>query len=151
MKQTRSNALKRWAVGSLVACLALGATGGSSFAGKGGGKSRGGNSGNSSLSVAMVHDVNGDGGPNWGDTITFDVSTTDTTQPNVSLSCKQEGVVVYGAVAGFYEGYPWPWTQEMALASTAWSGGAADCTAVLQKYSGTKVIDLATITFTAAA
>jgi hypothetical protein len=98
-----------------------------------------------------VNDANNDFAPNWNDTITFAISTTDTDKPMVSLSCKQSGVVVYGTVAGFYAEYAWPWTTHMHLASTNWAGGAADCTAVLQKYSGTKVINLATINFTARA
>ena len=126
------------------------------FAGKGGkGKGNGGggkpDSGSSSLSVVMVTDVNADGHANWGDQITFDVSTTATTQPNVNLTCTQNGVVVYGAVTGFYDGYPWPWTQTMTLSSSAWSHGEADCTAILSYYKRTKVINLTSINFTAGA
>ena len=54
----------------------------------------------------MVTDVNGNGSPNWGDTVTFDVSTTATTEPYVDLVCSQNGVVVYGATAGFFASYP---------------------------------------------
>lgn len=152
MEQTRSHTARRIVVGTLVACLALGAMGTSSFAGKGGGggKPRPSSS-SSSLKVVMVKDVNLDGAPNWGDTITFDISTTATSQPNVSLQCSQGGVVVYGATAGFYDAYPWPWTQQMSLSSTAWASGAANCVAVLQQYSGTRVIDLTSIAFTAGA
>jgi hypothetical protein len=138
---------RRVRVGALVACLAFGAMSGPSFAAKGSGGKPGGSTSSSSLRVVMVDDANGDGNPDWGDVITFDISTTDTTQPNVSLKCSQAGTVVYGAVAGFYPGYPWPWTQQMSLSSTAWSGGSADCTAVLQKYSGAKVINLTSISF----
>jgi hypothetical protein len=162
LKQTHPKTARRIAVGALVACLALGARGDASFAGKGGGGKGGGGgdkgggkpgggSSSSSLSVVMVEDGNQDGSPNWGDVITFDISTTDTSEPNVSLTCTQDGVVVYGAVSGYYAGYPWPWTQEMSLASGAWDGGSANCTAVLQTYSRTKVIDLASISFTAGA
>lgn len=126
------------------------------FAGKGGkGKGNGGggkpDSGSSSLTMMMVSDPNGDGHANWGDQITFDVSTTATTQPNVNLTCTQNGVVVYGAVTGYYDGYPWPWTQVMTLSSSAWSEGAANCTAVLSYYKRTKVINLTSINFTAGA
>ena len=155
MKHDRGTSRRRHvAVAALVGCLAFGAMGGSTFAGKpsggGGGKPRP-TSTTSSLKVVMVDDVNLDGAPNWGDTITFAISTTATTQPNVSLTCSQGGVVVYGASAGFYEGYPWPWTVNMKLASNAWAGGAANCVAVLQQYSGSRVIDLASIAFTAGA
>jgi hypothetical protein len=79
----------------------------------------------------MVVDQNGNGLPNWGDTITFNVSTTATTQPYVEVTCSQNGAVVYSAWAGFYDSYPWPGSQLMPLYSPSWTGGAADCTAVL--------------------
>ena len=119
----------------------------------GGGKHGGGGTsgGSSSLSVVMVADANQNGLPNWGDTIRFNVSTTATTEPHVNLTCSQNGVVVYGAATGYYASYPWPWTQNMSLGSTSWTGGAANCTAVLSAYSGTSVTTLATLTFSVAA
>lgn len=45
--------------------------------------------------------------------MTFDVSTSDTTEPDVDLVCSQSGSVVYSATTGFYPSYPWPWTQTM--------------------------------------
>ena len=86
---------------------------------------------------------------NWGDQITWKISTTATTEPNVSVTCKQNGVVVYGAVAGFYASYPWPWTQIMTLSSQAWTGGAASCVAELYYFSGTSKVGLGSIGFTA--
>jgi hypothetical protein len=68
---------------------------------------------------------------NYGDTITFDVSTTQTQYPTVNVKCYQNGTLVFGASAGFYPTYPWPWAQVMTLSSSAWTGGAASCTAVL--------------------
>ncbi len=120
----------------------------------GGGRHGGGGSGTTgggSLSLVMVTDLNGNGTPNWGDTVTFNVSTTATTQPNVSLTCSQNGKVVYGAVSGFYVGYPWPWTRYMTLSSTNWSGGAASCVAQLYYISGTSTVNLASTSFTAGA
>jgi hypothetical protein len=35
----------------------------------------------------------------------------------------------------------------MTLSSQSWAGGAADCTATLQSYSGTSVTTLATLAF----
>ena len=126
------------------------------LAGKGGGHGHGGGGGattggSGSLSVVMVSDKNANGLPNWGDTIRFNVSTTSTTEPHVNLSCSQNGVVVYGASTGYYASYPWPWTQNMTLSSTNWSGGAAACTAVLQSYSGTSVTTLGTLSFSVSA
>ena len=86
-----------------------------------------------------------DGLPHYGQQVTFNVSTTATTEPHVSLDCYQGGTLVYGAVAGFFDGYPWPWTQIMPLSSPAWTGGAADCTAKLYYFSGTKTVTLSTM------
>jgi hypothetical protein len=101
--------------------------------GGGGGKHGGGGTtgGSSSLAVVMVNDLNGNGAPNYGDTITFNVSTTATTQPYVEVTCSQNGTVVYSAWAGFYAGYLWPGQQLMPLSSPSWTGGAASCTATL--------------------
>jgi hypothetical protein len=117
----------------------------------GGGGTTGGTTGSGTLTLVMVSDTNANGLPNWGDTIRFSVSTTATTEPHVNLSCSQGGVVVYGAATGYYASYPWPWTQDMTLASTNWSGGAAACTATLQSYSGTSVTTLGTLNFSVAA
>ena len=97
----------------------------------------------------MYTDINGNGLPNRGDTVTFDVSTTATTEPHVNLTCSQNGVIVYGATTGYYPSYLWPWTQFMTLSSAAWQSGAADCTAVLYYFSGRKTPVLASISFTA--
>jgi hypothetical protein len=110
----------------------------------GGGKP---SSGGGTLSLKMVTDVNSDGLPNWNDTVTFDVSTTATTEPHVSVTCSQNGTVVYGATTGFYASYPWPWTNNMNLASSSWTGGGADCTAKLYYFSGKKMPTLATVNF----
>ena len=116
--------------------------------GGGGGKPSGGSS--SSVAYQLVNDVNGDGAPNAGDTVTFNVSTTATTEPHVSLACSQGGAVVFTAQTGYYSTYPWPWTQTMTLWSQAWPGGAATCTAKLYYFSGTKTPTLATQTFSVA-
>ncbi len=133
----------------LVVPAAFAAKGAGGGHGKPGGGGTGGGGG--TLSLKMVTDANGDGLPNWGDQVTFNVATTATTEPNVSLTCSQNGVVVYGAVTGFYASYPWPWTQTMTLSSTAWSGGAASCVAKLYYFSGTSTVDLGSMGFTAGA
>ena len=101
------------------------------LAGKGGKPGGHGTTGGGSLALVMVADANLNGLPNWGDTVSFNVSTTATTQPHVSLQCFQSGVLVYTTQTGYYAGYAWPWTQNMSLWSYAWTGGAADCTAYL--------------------
>ena len=104
-----------------------------------------------SIAYAMVTDVNGNGAPNWGDSLTWTISQSSTTEPHVDLICSQNGVVVLSASTGFYASYPWPWTQTMTLRSTAWSGGAASCVGQLYYFSGTKTVVLATQSFTAGA
>jgi hypothetical protein len=133
---------------------ALGAASGETAAttakGGGGGKGRpggGGTGGSGSLTLRVISDANGNGLPDWGDSVRFDVSTSATSEPNVSLTCSQSGTVVYGAVTGYYSGYPWPWTQVMTLSSASWTGGAASCTAKLYYISGTSTVDLGSTTF----
>ena len=117
------------------------------LAGKGGngGKPSGGTS---TISPPLeVNDLNGDRSPNWGDTVTFDVSTTATDRPYVSLNCYQNGVWVYSASAGFFPDYPWGQNFTLATSST-WTSGAGDCTATLYKTTdGRRSTTLATRTF----
>lgn len=149
MKRLISHASKALLEGALIAALVVGVAAGTTFAAKGGGKGGGGGhggggtTGTSSLAVVMVADPNGNGAPNYGDTITFQVTTT-APSPYVQLTCSQNGVVVFSASAGFYPDFPWPGAQNMPLESPSWTGGSASCKAVLN--SG-----LATLSFTAAA
>ena len=71
--------------------------------------------------------------PRYGDWITFDVSTTETTRPFVNLNCYQDGVLVAQGWAGFFDGALG--SQKFGLYSPQWTGGAADCTADLDMYS----------------
>ena len=112
-------------------------------------KKPGGANSSSSLTFVMHADTNGNGLPDWGDTVTFNVSTTETTEPHVDLTCSQNGVIVYWATTGYFESYLWPWTQFMTLSSTAWQGGAAECTAELYYFGGRRMPVLASISFTA--
>lgn len=119
------------------------------LAGKGKPSGGGGSTGGGSFSLVMVNDVNGNGSPNWGDTVTFTVSTTMTNAPYVSVSCTQNGTSVYGQSAGFFAGYLWPSQRYFTLSSSYWTGGAANCTARLYYSNGTKLATLATLSFTA--
>lgn len=98
-----------------------------------------------SLSLVLLNST--DSFPHWGQQVTFSVSTTATTEPHVNVTCSQEGAPVYGTTTGYYANYPWPWTQVMTLSSTDWSGGAADCVAVLWYASGAKMVTLGTMNF----
>jgi hypothetical protein len=141
------------AEGALIALLVVGLAAGTTFAAKGGGgggKHGGGGGsttgGSATATVVMVTDLNGNGAPNWGDTIRFNVTTT-VTEPNVNLYCYQNGSLVYGATTGYYASYPWPWTQNMTLSSPTWVGGAASCTATISYYSGSTSTTIGSTSF----
>jgi hypothetical protein len=107
------------------------------FAAKGGKPGGGGTNGTSSITLAtpLVYDANGDGVPNHGDVVLFNVSTTATTQPWVNVKCYQNGALVYNAWNGYFDGalnYNW----NFGLASGAWQGGAADCKVYLDMANG---------------
>ena len=122
---------------SLIAMLVVGLMVGTAFAGKGGNGGGGGGHGKpgggsttGSLVLVMVTDANGNGSPNWGDTITFNVTSTGA-NPFVAVTCTQGGTLVYSAGAGFYDSYPWPGARNMPLSSPSWTGGSAACNAIL--------------------
>jgi hypothetical protein len=135
------------AEGSLLAFLVVALVAGTALAGKpvgGGGKPA---PSGSSLTLVMVSDQNADSLPNWADSITWNVSTTATTGPNVSVACYQGGTLVYSAAAGYFDGYKWPEAKIMTLKSPSWTGGAADCTARLYKITTKGTTTLATSSF----
>ena len=103
--------------------------------------------GGSSSSLRLVLLNSTDGLPHRGEWVTFTVSTTATSEPNVSLTCTKSGMLVYSAEAGFYPSYPWPWNRLFLLSSPSWTGGAASCTAVLYYFSGRKTVTLTTLSF----
>src|SRR5215210_1993561 len=112
----------------LITALTFGLIAGTAFAGKGGGGGHKSSGGSGSLALVMVVDSNGDGLPNWNDTVTFSLTTTSD-RPYVSVNCYQGTSWVYSASAGFFPDYPW--SRNFILAASSWSGGAADCTAKL--------------------
>ena len=117
-------------IGALVLALALVPA---ALAAKGG--HSGTTSGSGSLSgPTMVSDANANGLPNWGDQITFNVSTSWTYYPSVEVDCSQNGALVYRQIVGFYPTYigdPY-----FTLSGYWWTGGAADCTAYLDMANG---------------
>ena len=129
-------------VSALTAAPALAAKGG----GGGGGKGSGGTTGGS-FSLVLLDST--DGLPHWGQRVTFSISTTATTQPNVSVTCSQGGAVVYGAQAGYYAGYPWP--NDFILTAPTWTSGAASCTATIVYYDHGKLVSGLSIPFDVAA
>jgi hypothetical protein len=125
---------------SLIAFVPIASAGKPSA--KGGGKPSGGSA---TISLVLVNSP--DSVPNWGEQVRFNVSAAATTEPHVDLDCAQGGARVYFAQTGYYDGYPWPWTQTFTLRSGAWSGGAADCTAKLYWFNGSKTVTGATLAF----
>ena len=99
----------------------------------GGGKPSGGGTGTISLAT-LVYDANADGLPNWGDTVTFDISQTATTQPFVNLKCYQDGVLVASGSQGYFDG-ALNSSRDFGLSAGTWQGGAAECTAWLDMYT----------------
>jgi hypothetical protein len=118
-----------------ITCLASAPA---ALAGKGGGGGKGGSITNGTIELVLVNSP--DSVANWGEEVRFNVSTTATDQPHVDLKCYQGGTLVYSGTTGYYDSYPWPWTQIFTLSSQSWTGGDADCTAVLYKLanSGSK-------------
>jgi hypothetical protein len=130
----------------LIASLLVVLVSGTAFAGKGGGKG-GATTGGGTVTMAMSVDNNGNGTPNWADSVTYAVSTTATTQPYVSTVCKQGRMLVLSTSAGFFAGYSWPSAQVVPLKTDRWTGGAADCTATLYSMNGGTRTNLATLPF----
>jgi hypothetical protein len=132
------------AAGIGAALLLVGAA--PAFAAAKGSGGKPGDGGSSSLTV--VNETAPGTAPAYGETVTFDVSTSATSRPYVGLSCSQNGVEVYSTSAGFFAGYPWPWQRNMPLSSGSWTSGAASCVATLYFYAGNgKFTDLATLSF----
>ena len=124
-----------------------------SLAGKGGGGGKPGGGGTTTgggtLNLVLLNST--DGQAHYGQQVTFEVSTTATTQPSVRLECFQGGTLVYTSSAGFYPEYPWPWARTFTLGSGAWTGGAANCTATMYSFNGRRYSDLKTLSFGVAA
>lgn len=121
------------------------------FAAKGAGGSKpggGGSGGSGSLSLVMVTDA-GTPGVSYGDTVTFNVSTS-ASYPSVQLVCYQNGTLVFAQSAGFFPTYVW--SKDFTLSGSRWAGGAANCTATLYytTKNGTNTT-LASLSFTASA
>jgi hypothetical protein len=98
---------------------------GAAFAGKG--------SGSSSIAGPYLASAGGSGGnaaitPAFGQTITFSVSTTETSNPFVNVNCYRNGVLVMNSWSAFFPGGS---GQDFGLYSPVWQGGAANCTADL--------------------
>jgi hypothetical protein len=121
---------------ALVLALVPAALAGKGKPGGGGGKPSGGGG---TIDLIVLYSPAGDTLPHYNGQITFKVSTTATTQPYVQLNCYEGGVWVLSSSAGFFDSYPWPWTQNFTLSWDMWhtAGAASDCTATLYNGSTT--------------
>jgi hypothetical protein len=127
---------------TLVAVVAI-VAGPATAGGKGGTRGKPGGGGTSSLSLVLVNST--DGLPHHGQDVTFNVSTTATDRPFVSLNCYQDGVWVYAASRGFFPDYPW--SQNFTL-SNDWFTSEGDCSARLYMMKdGSRSTTLATLDF----
>jgi hypothetical protein len=121
--------------GALISLLVVGLVAGTAFAAKpaagtGGHKGGGGSTGGTgTIALVMATDANGNGTPNYADVVTFNISTTATTQPWVNLVCSQNGIIVAQGWNGYFDGSIT--SRNFGLYSGQWTGGAADCTAYL--------------------
>ncbi len=109
--------------------------------GKGGGKP---NQGTGSLSLVMEKDVNGDGLPNHGDFIKFNVATTATDKPWVNLKCYSGSTLIAEGWETYFDGGLG--NGIFGLYSGPWTSGAAECTAYLKLFDGKGNDDYSTIT-----
>jgi hypothetical protein len=101
------------------------------FAGKGAGGASGGKHGAGSGTISLVLLNSTDGLAHYGQQVTFNISTTATTQPYVHLVCSQNGAMVAEGWAGYFDGALGG--RDFTLSSPSWTGGDADCTAYLTK------------------
>jgi hypothetical protein len=122
----------RFALG--IALLTLAIAPPAAFAGKGGGHGKpgggGSTSGGGTISLVMLNST--DGLPHFGQKVTFNVSTSSTVYPWVTLKCYRGGNLVYEASKGIFAT---SLGQIFTLGPTpSWTGGDADCTAYLENW-----------------
>ena len=98
-------------------------------------------------------DLSPDAVAQFGGSITFDITTTATQYPWVTLTCSQNGVLVYQLSLAQFLGTVYSRTFTLGP-TNAWESGAADCTATLENWDdyskNGKIYPLASKTFAAA-
>ncbi|HEY5660579.1 MAG TPA: hypothetical protein VI300_27595 [Solirubrobacter sp.] len=115
--------------GSIVAVLLL-VTASVAFAAGGATKS---SSSSISLQLMVAPTASGSLSPSYGQSVTFNVSTSATSQPFVHVKCSQNGTLVYESWQAWFYGRNG--TQSFTMGGTpAWQGGAAECTAYLENW-----------------
>jgi len=107
-----------------------------------------GGRGNSSISLVMLSGSTGatGSGPQIGNQVTFEITTTATDQPWVNVNCYQDGAWAYGQWHGFFPGYQFGQTFSLGP-TTLWQAGAAECTATLAMWQNGRDKALASTSF----
>ena len=134
-------------VASIVALVIALAAVPAALAGKGGHGGGGTTTtGTSSITGPYMVTDTGTPGVSFGDTVTFNASTTATTQPYVNLLCYQNGVLVMNSWMGFFD-TALNRTRNFGLYSPSWQSGAADCTAWVDMSTRQGTAQLASTSF----
>jgi len=121
------------------------ATLGKPSGGGGGGKRGGGGTtttGGGTIELVLLNST--DGLAHVRQDVTFNVSTTATVAPFVTLRCYQNGTLVLKSSNGMFVT---SLDQIFTLASNSWLSGAADCDATLENWDSGGVVALASMSF----
>lgn len=133
---------------AIVPAAGLAAKGGAAGkpGGGGGGNGGGGKPGGGGGTLSLVLLESTDGVPHYGQRVTFDVDTTATNYPWVSVDCSQAGRLVYEQSNGIFAT---SLSTTFTLGPTpSWTGGEADCTATLENWDRyPRITPLASMTF----
>jgi hypothetical protein len=122
---------KAVAEAGLITVLTFGLVAGSAFAAKGGGNKPSGGSSTATLNLVLVRDANGDGAPNYGDTISF-TSNTTASRAEVGFRCYQGSNFVFDGYVSLFDSWL---NTELVLTSTQWDTARdANCAARLFTY-----------------
>ena len=113
---------------ALVAAPAIAGGNGRGKPGGGGGKPPKPVSGTGAISPAWVGDAH------YNQVVRFNISTTATAEPWVHLKCFQGGTLVAQGWEGYFERALSD--GDFRLSSPSWTGGDADCTALLETPQG---------------
>jgi hypothetical protein len=118
----------------LIALVVVVLVAGTALAARGGGHGGGGGGSTTGTGTISLSLMDGATEAHYGARVTFVESTTATDSPFVHLRCFQGGALVLEGWQGFFDtalGNQWFYLGP----TPSWSGGAADCTANLEKYS----------------
>ena len=130
-----------------LAVLALALVPAASLAAKGGGGGKPGGGGGGGGTIALVLLESSDGVAHYGQRVTFDVYTTATEYPYVTLRCYQNGGLVYQLTNAMFAT---SLNKIFTLGPTpSWTSGAANCTADLHTWASRngRVTTLASTSF----